>query len=58
LTPVTIDESKPTVVIKGWYISDLYHHGIIETADGMIQPVMVEHYGQEVANRKQNCTTM
>ena len=43
--------TKPTVILKGYYISDLYRHIIIETADGIIQSNSLEQYGQESADR-------
>ena len=35
--PVFVDGSKPSVVIKGWYIGSLYHHVYVETKDKTVQ---------------------
>jgi len=41
--PIFIDGSKLTVIIKGWYSSDLYRHVMIDTADGIVQSSTLEH---------------
>ncbi|XP_065916665.1 uncharacterized protein [Dysidea avara] len=48
--PVFIDGSKPSVVIKGWYVGSLYRHAYIEAEDGTIQFGTLEQLAKDVTS--------
>ena len=50
--PVFIDESKPIIVFKDWYVcQQLYQHLYIDTQDGRIATNVLFQHGKDAADR-------
>ena len=46
---VFFDQSKPTVIFQGWFISSRYHHAYIDTSDGRIESKFLKRHARKAA---------